>query len=184
MPTSKEKTAFAAPIKIRYRGTYDYDGLLQLIRGYFGRHLFDSRKEPKFKFSTGGSGSEVEFKMNADRKVTHYIKIFLYVEGHLWDVKPQDVVVDGKKVRMTNGKLEIKLSASYVFDYANKFATHGNSSGEKLENAIEKWMQDFMDADGTGLQFGDNKASGKSYLKKLLISFADDIKKFLKMECV
>lgn len=188
MPASKEKTAFMAPIKIRFRGAYDYDGLLQLIRGYYGRHLFDARKEPKFKFKTGGSGSEVEFKMEADRKVTHYIKVFLYVEGHLWDVKPQEVVVDGKKVRMTEGKLELQLKASFIFDYANKFATHGDPKGnksasDKLENSIEKWMQEFMDADGTGLQFGDNKASGKSYLKKLLISFADEIKAFLKMEC-
>jgi len=183
MVSSGKKDVFDAPIEIRYRGNYDYDGLLDVIRSYFGRHFFD-RKEPKFKFKTGGSGSEVEFKMVADRKVTHYIKIFLTVEGHLWDVKQEDIVISGKTVRRTNGKLEIKLSGHFEFDYNNKFASHGTKgSADKLQNSIEKWMQDFMDAPGTGLQFGDTKASGKSYMKKLLVALGDEIKKFLKMEC-
>lgn len=189
MPSTGKKEAFDAPIVIRYRGSYDYDGLLVLIRTYFSRHLFD-RKEPKLKYKTGGSGAEVEFKMEADRKVTHYIKVHLKIEGHLWDVKPKEVVVDGKKVRLTDGKLELKLEGFFEFDYNSKFATHGDykhpkklSGSDKLQNDIEKWMQDFLDAPGTGLQFGDTKLNGKKYMEKLLISLSDDIKKFLKMEC-
>lgn len=185
MPTSGKQDVFDDPIQIRFRGAYDYDGLLTLIRGYFGRHLFDTRKEPKFKFKTGGSGAEVEFKMEADRKVTHYIKVHVFIEGHLWDVKPKETVVDGKTVRLTNGKLELNLSAFYEFDYNSKFGTHDESSSSgKMQNVIEKWMQNFMDEDSSGLQFQDIKASGKKYMEMFLDTLATDIKKFLKMECV
>ncbi len=182
MVISKEKGAFDSPLVIRFRGTYDYDGLMALIRNYFGRHLFDKR-EPKLKYKTGGGGAEVEFKMESDRKVTHYIKVFLYVEGHFWGVKPKEVVVDGKKRRLTSGRLELKLKATFVFDYAKRFATHKGGSLDKLENPIEKWMQNFMDEDGKGIMFGDNKLNGKKYLEKLLINLSDEIKKFLRMEC-
>lgn len=183
MVSSEEKFVFHSPIKIRFRGTYDYDGLLNLIRGYYGRHFFD-RKEPKLKYKSGGGGAEVEFKMEADRKVTHYIKVFLYVEGHLWDVNPKEVVVDGKKQMLTGGKLEIQLKGSFELDYGNSFATHDNkSSSGRFQNMLEKHMQKFLDEDGQGLQFGDNKANGKKYMEGLLIDFADEIKKFLKMEC-
>jgi hypothetical protein len=182
MGSTGKKDVFDEVIEIRFRGTYDYDGLLQLIRAYYDRHLF-VRKEPKFKFKTRGTGSEVEFKMYADRKITHYVKVFLYVEGHLWDVKQEEVVLEGKKVRRTNGKLELKLSSHFEFDYAKKFATHGSKSADKLQNSIEKWMQDVLDTPDTGLQFGDTKVAGKKYMEKLLVALGDEIKKFLKMEC-
>jgi len=174
---------YTSPIEIRFRGSYDYDGLLRLIRGYFGRHLFD-KKEPKFKFKTGGSGSEVEFKMIANRKVTHYIKVYFKVEGHFWDVKVQEVMINGKKEKRTNGKIEIKISGEFELDYNNRFGTHkGDKLSPKMENTIEKWMQKVLDEKETGLQFGDNKSSGKSYMKKVLTQLGDEIKEFLNMEC-
>lgn len=179
----KKKSVYDAPIEIRFRGSYDYDGLIRLIRGYFGRHLFD-KKEPKFKFKTGGSGSEVEFKMIADRKLTHYIKAYIRIDGHLWDVNMKEVMIDGKKEKRTNGKLEIKISGEFELDYKKRFATRKEDKlSPKMENKIERWMQRVLDEDNVGLQFEDNKATGKSYLKKALTQLGDEIKEFLNMEC-
>jgi len=182
MVSSGLKNAFDSPLVIRFRGTFDYDGLIALIRQYFKRHLFD-RKEPKWKHSGGGGGAEIEFKMEADRKITHYIKAYITIEGHLWGVNPKESVVKGKKIRLTNGKLELKLSAAYEFDFAGRFATHGKGVSDKIENAIEKWMQDFLDKDNYGLMYQDNKTNGKKYLQKMLLLLSDEIRSFLRMEC-
>ena len=72
------KDVFDYPIRIRYRGNYDYDGLMELIRKFYDRQLMDI-KEPKFKFKQQGTGAEVQFKFVGDRKVTHYIKINILV---------------------------------------------------------------------------------------------------------
>lgn len=155
------------PVRIRFRGTYDYDELLAVIRAYFKKSLFIIR-EPKFKYKTNGSGAEVEFKFESDREITEYIAIELEVLGHLWDVKRDDKGV-------TSGKLEIFIQASAVFDYAEKF---------KDDKHIHKWMQQTLDAPGSGLQFGDNKVTGEKYAEKLVQQLQFEIKKHLKMECV
>lgn len=178
------KGVFDYPIRIRYRGNYDYDGLMDLIRNFYARVLIDI-KEPKFKFKQQGTGAEVQFKFKGDRKVTHYIKIHLFVEGFIWDVKREDVVIDGKQVRRTNGKLDIKISGNYELDYADKFKDikKGGKASERALHAFDSWMQTKLDADGTGLQFGDNKVTGKKFMEKMLVSLGDEIKRFLRMEC-
>lgn len=174
---SKKKDVFDDPLRIRFRGVYDYDGLMSLIRDFYASVLIDI-KEPKFKFKNGGAGAEVEFKFEGDRKVTHYIKIHLFVSGHIWDVKREEMTVDGVKRLMTKGKLEVLISGKVESDYANGF-----SSGKKPQELLEKWMQSTLDAPGTGLQYGDNKMIGSKFMEKMLQRLASEIKKFLKMEC-
>jgi hypothetical protein len=175
MASSGKKGVFEYPIRIRYRGPYDYDGLIELIRNYFGEVAIDTRKEPKFKYKTGGGGAEAEFKFTGDRKITHYIKFYLTVTGHFYNVKRKEVVIDGEKRRGTDGKLEITIVGEVELDYADSF-----DKNKKLD----KWMQEVLDADGTGLQFEDNKATGKKYVQKVLLTLDSKIKSFLKMECV
>lgn len=153
-----------APLILRYRGKYDFDGLITLIRQFYARSRFDFLKEPKYK----SKGGEVEFKFESQREVTQYIAVYLKVEGHMWDVKRDEKGV-------TSGKLEIVISSKYILDYANQF-TKGKS--------IDEWMQQTLDATNTGLQFMDIKVTGKKYLEKLTSKLQSEIKKHLKMECV
>ena len=161
---SKMRTIFE-PLHVRYRGKYDFDGLLSLIRKFYDRSYFILR-EPKFKYKVGGTGAEVEFKMESDRKITHYLKAHFFVEGHFWDVD--------RKNGITGGKLEIKISAKLEVDYPGIFTNKD----------VHKWMQQTLDAPGSGLQFGDNKVTGEKYLEKLMQKLQAEIKKHLKMECV
>ena len=55
---------------------------------------------------------------------------------------------------------------------------------DKMQKSVEKWMQEVLDNPPDGLMFGDNKATGKTYMEKLLVAFGDEIKTFLKMECL
>ncbi|MGM5480438.1 MAG: hypothetical protein ACQESC_03185, partial [Nanobdellota archaeon] len=96
---------FEDDLVLEYRGQYDYDGLIDLIRKFYD-DLHMERKEPKYKNKKKTFGSEIEFKMEGDRKITHYIRVNLYVQAHMWDVDPKEVVVNGKKKMMTGGKLK------------------------------------------------------------------------------
>lgn len=171
--SSSKKSVYDDPLIIRFRGEYDYDGLLSLIRGFFARSLF-ILQEPKFKYKNGGTGAEVEFKFVSDRDITHYIKAHLQVEGHFWDVKRKDGV--------TNGKLELSISAAHEIDYASDY--EGLNLGFDKKKNSHKKLQDYLDGMGTGLQFGDNKVTGEKYLEKLTQKLQKEIKKHLKMECV
>ncbi|MGM5481354.1 MAG: hypothetical protein ACQESE_02995 [Nanobdellota archaeon] len=172
MGDNNKKPVFDDPLIIRYRGQYDYDGLLSLLRGFYKNMKIDI-KEPKFKYKMKGSGAEVEFKFEGDRKVTHYVKVHLEIEGHLWNVKPKEVVIGGHKVMRTDGKLELWLNAFYEHDFAGKF-------GDKK---FQKWMKKHIEDPEVGLQYGDLKSAGKSFLQKKLWELDAKIKKFLSMEC-
>ncbi len=154
------------PLLLRYRGTYDYDGLLVVIRNFFKKSRFQIR-EPKFNYKGGGAGAEVEFKFESERKVTHYIKVALEVKGHFWDVKhgPEN-----------NGKLELFMQGKVILDYGGGFDTE--------KKASHKRMKDFLDKPGSGLQFGDVKITGEKYVEKMIEKLQKEIKKHLKMECV
>ena len=169
----KPKNILDDPIRIRYRGLYDYDGLLSLLRGLYSSMKIDI-KEPKFKYKMKGTGAEVEFKFEGDRKVTHYVKVFLYVEGHFWDVDPKEMTINGRKVVRSGGKIEIVLNAAYQLDFAKKF---------QEKKWFHKWMQKRIEDPDVGLQHGDLKASGKSFMEKQLLKYDTKIKKFLGMEC-
>lgn len=181
-----KKKVYSYPIRIRYKGLYDYDGLLALIRGFYARHKFMKLDEPKFKYKVGGGGAEVEFKFHGDRKITHYIRAHLYVEGHMWNVKRQEVVENGKKVIRTNGRAEFKISGEFELDYRNRFkeVKPGAKAYDKFYHGLDKWMQSKLDDEGVGLQYENNKTNGKNFVQKLLIKLSDEIKTFLKMECV
>lgn len=170
-----EQPIFDDPLLIQFRGTYDYDGLMQLIRDYYARVKIDKLDEPKFKFKNGGGGAEVEFKFAGNRKVTHYIRVNLYVTGHMWDVKQEEMNVGGVAKKMTKGKLEITINGSFELDYAKGF-------NEK--KALDNWMREKLDAPGTGLQFGDNKVTGEKFMEKMILTLHAQIKKFLNMTCV
>lgn len=165
---------FDDDLVIQYRGVYDYDGLMDLIRGYYAKIKMDKLDEPKFKYKNGSGGAEVEFKFVADRKVTHYIKVYLNVSGHLWDVKQEEIMINGVKKKMTRGKLELTMNGSYDVDYAKGF------DGKK---ALDKWMQKKLDDPPGGLQFGDNKMTGEKFMEKVIITLHTEIKKFLNMTC-
>ena len=167
-----EKQVYEDPILIRYRGIYDYDGLLQLIRDFYSSVKMDIR-EPKFKHK-GGGAAEVEFKFEGDRKTTHYIKVYLYVEGHFWDVNMQEMTIAGEKTKATNGKLELKINASFELDYPEMF---------DQKNKFHKWMKEKLDSPADGLQTGDVKTYSKKFCEQMVNKLAGQIKKHLNMSC-
>jgi len=175
----KEKEVFDTPLRIRFRGQYDYDGLISLLRSFYRRARM-AIQEPKFKFKNGGNGAEVEFKFKGDLKVTPYIKIYLEIEGHGFDVKQKEVIIDNKKRMMTGGKMELKFQGKVNLDWAEMYEDKKSSA---FRQKMLKTLQEFMD-NPDGVSFGDNKVWGKKNIQKLVTKFHKETKEFLGMECV
>ena len=173
--------AFSKPILIRFRGIYDFDGLMALMRKFFAEYEFKEIQEPKFKFKLSGAGSEAEFRIKAYRVVSHYIKITLQVDGHGWDIKREPMEIDGKKKIMTGGKIELTINGTVEFDYANMFDSSKAKKGEKL---LIEWMHKRLDNDWVGMQFGQNYSDGITFVRSIVNDLSIQIKKHLKMECI
>lgn len=160
---------FEWPLTLQYRGEYDYDGLMELIRSYFASVKMDKLDEPKFKYKVGGGGkAEVEFKLEGEVKVSGYTKVKLVIEGHLWSVE---------RGKPSNGKIDLKIQTFFLSDYAGSY--DGDSK-------LKKWMHKKINnpSVGEGLAFGDIKAEGKKNGEKIGNTLLAKIKKFIGVECV
>lgn len=175
---------FEDPMIILYRGDFDYDALITQLRGCFsGAGIII--KEPKFKYKAGGNGVEVEFAFDGDAKLTHYIKIFLHIEGRIWDMKKKDILVNGVKKQVSNGKIRLEFSGKWQLDYAGMYDIKKSDSMKPFGRGwFKNKMLRKLDNAAIGLQFGDNKMTGKKYMEKLIKNSHASTKKLLGMECV
>lgn len=176
----KEKPVFEDPIIIQYRGLYDYDGLIAFLRGYLMNLKPNIYKEPKFKYKTGKTGTEVEFEFGAIRNVTHYVRISFTLKGHAWDMNRKDIDVNGQKKTLSGGKIELQLSGKFQVDYPGIFDASAAAKNKKLIAWMDKLLNEEQPA---GLLYEDTKATGKKFATETLRDFDAKIKSFLKMEC-
>ncbi len=115
-----------APLMIRYKGVFDYDGMYKMMHSWLisKRFLFNETKY-KDKVATP-FGNEVEIKWEAEKKVTEFIKEYIVIEFHLWDFSEVEIIKDGKKIKQAKTRMEIKFFAKMELDYSQKFAKGGN----------------------------------------------------------
>lgn len=159
---------FEWPLTFKYRGEFDYDGLMAVILSYYAKNKFDKLDEPVFKYKVGGGGkAEVEFKFYSDMKATGYTKQILKIQGHLWSVE---------RGKPTNGKVELKISAGFIHDYGKGF---------NPDSKVHNWMQKKLYTEsGKGMSYGDIKAEGKKNSEKIANGLLAEIKSFIGVECV
>ncbi|MGE0792547.1 MAG: hypothetical protein AB7V77_00005, partial [Candidatus Woesearchaeota archaeon] len=141
-PSDGGKPIYHKNLRLRYRGEYDYDGLMTLLRGFFVRARIDI-EEPVLKFKESPTGAEVEFKFRGDRRVTNYIKVYMYITGHFWDVVRKEVVINGKKKLRSGGKIELTFQGEVLFDYEGIYEI-GKTDSQIRKIAIKE-MKKFTD---------------------------------------
>ncbi len=179
----KSIPAFEDPLIIRYRGTYDYDGIMTLIRKFFSEYYFENITEPKFKFKYSGDSAEMDIRIKAFRLVSHYIKVTLQIDGHTWGTKRKTIKIDGKKKVVTDGKIQLFLNATVEFDYSNMFDTEKRKV-KNPDKFLLEWMHTRLDNDWKGMQYGQNYSDGITFVRSIILDIDRRIKKHLRMECV
>ena len=171
--------AFPVPLEIRFRGVYDYDNLLPVIRDHFESRDFNVKDTGfKYKAGSGPAGTEADIKVEGERFISHYIKVTLKINGHLWNVNRKESVVNGEKKILTGGKIQLYIECEAELDYRNMFAV---KKGDK--DALKNWMKITLDDNYTGLQGKENYVTGIVFIRMLANELHQKIKKYLGMEC-
>lgn len=73
----------------------------------------------------------------AKKKVTEYVKEYIKVSFHLWDFSEVEIIKEGRRVKMTKSRMEIKIEPYLELDYTSKF-----SGGTNFEKMLGKFYQD------------------------------------------
>lgn len=108
---------------IFYAGVFDYNGLIETIANWCTEFGYEFH-ENVFKHKVPSpSGSEQEFKLTGYKKITEYVKYWVTVDGHIWELNEVEVKMGDEIKKMAKGKVQLKISCQTDLDYNDKFNT-------------------------------------------------------------
>lgn len=175
---TKPETVLDYPLFVRFKGVFDFEGLYRMMHAWLinKRFLFH---EDRYKDKVWTPfGNELEIEWTAEKKVTEYVKEFIVVKFHLWDFAEVEIIQQGKKVKMTKSRMEIKFDAKLQLDYTQKFQNKGifaQKLGEFYQNKVIYWDWRIKYADTLTYSMYDLHAKVKKYLNEISASNAYQI---------
>ena len=122
-----------SPIILKYEGIFDLDGLYKRIIQFFEEMNYEIH-EDTYK----GKKDELEVAVKPELKMTEYVKYTPAIKIHIMDMKEIEVVKEGKKVKLTQGRARFELKLSMKFDYSGRFKGHPWAG--KLKNFYDKFI--------------------------------------------
>lgn len=109
--------------RIKYEGVFDAKGLFDVIRSWAsdkGYWVVEKSHSESLK----PEGKFIEFNLNpVFKKTTDYAKFVFKIKMQLGEVKDVVVEQDGKKVKLQDGKVNIRIDANLETDYEGKWET-------------------------------------------------------------
>jgi len=161
-----EYDVLASNLKVRYKGVFDFAGLMKMIHDWLVDRKFEYHEiRYKDKLDTP-LGNELEINIYGEKKVTEYYQYFFDVTYHLWETRDVQVVVDGKQVKRSQGRIDVQINGRVVTDWQKKYNDH-------------PWMIKFLD----GFLFKrDRDLKHVDPFDRQLHNLNKEIKRFLKIE--
>ena len=126
------------PARIKFRGLYDFDGLYKFMANWLRQHRFEIY-ETLYK----AKPPELEIRLRGERKYTGFSMWILRVYYHSWGEYDVDVVVKGKKKKMTNARMIITISGEVRAPYEDIFGRPkwtANAIERRLLNLFRNWF--------------------------------------------
>lgn len=122
------------PVVIKYQGIFDYEGLYKLITDWYIDYGF-YLEEPVYKHkipTPGGAEQEIEF--TGWKKINEYVKYWIGLYIHAYNLKDVDVVKEGVKKRLSKAEIQIEIMPEVETDYP-----------KMVDSKFKKYLQEFWD---------------------------------------
>ncbi len=160
----KEYTVLASSLKVRYKGVFDFAGLMRMINKWIlERHFAYHETRYKDKIDTA-LGNELEVDVYGEKKVTEYYQYFIDVNYHLWETKDVQVVENGKQVKRSQGRIDVQINGRVVTDWQKKYKDHPLMQ-KFLDNFLLKSDREFKHIDPFDRQLHNLNQEIKRFLK-------------------
>ena len=109
---------------LKYKGVYNWKEILRFMRKWVEKNGY-AYFDKKYKEKPGQYGTDIEWKAEAEKKVDGYFKYYHKWEFRAWDQVPIEIIKDGKKVIMDEGRIRIVFNSTFKFDYEGQFDDRG-----------------------------------------------------------
>lgn len=125
------------PIVIKYSGIFDFDGLYKLMTDWFIDYAF-TLEEPTYKHKVPTElGAEQEVEWTGWKKITEYVRYWIQIYIHTYNMKDVEVVKEGAKKTLQRGEILIEFYAYVETDYPGIV---NSKFGEYLKDFWDKYL--------------------------------------------
>jgi len=162
-----EEKHIIEPIKIRYRGFYDFEKVYQYLRGWLSGHGYKLHEKVFKEKPATHMGKETELDWDAERKETPFIKYYFGFKMIFGDREGIEIVQNGEKKSSDKGKVEIIITPRIEYDWQQRYKS-------KFAKALLTilWKK---------ILYNEWKMKHEGKLQQQLSNLSEDLKKYLNM---
>lgn len=120
---------------IHYRGKFDLDGLYKMQYKWFKDHNFDF-----YESLHKSKKPELELTWDAERKISGYIKQYVSLQYHFWGLHDIEVVEDGVKKKMNEGRFTLHFFLNVKTDYEESWEEEKSKLRKRLKHFYENYI--------------------------------------------
>lgn len=106
--------------KIDYSGPLNITDLFRMIENFIWERGFDKRQDKDFEQNTP-NGKFIEWQISPWKWITDYTRYIIKVRAIGYDIVKTDVVNNGKKTKVDNGRIIIVIDGFVEYDLQSKW---------------------------------------------------------------
>lgn len=126
------------PIYIKKDGIFDMDSIYSFLYSWYGDKGYLAN-ENLYKHKPGFvRGNEIEIETKGFKKTTPYVRYWIEIKFHLWDAEDIEVLVEGKKKKLTKARMRIQFKMWMDLDWENRWEK--SKAQEALREFYHKYI--------------------------------------------
>ncbi|SRR3989344_1976647 len=124
--------------KMKYEGLWDFKEFYKFCYQWLVEEMHLDVIEDKYSEKITGDSKGIKIEWTGKRKVTDYFQFSVSVKFEIIGLINVEITKDGRKVKMNNGLVEMKVKGSLIRDYDGKFEK--TASRKFMRSIYEKWI--------------------------------------------
>lgn len=125
------------PMSLKFSGLFDFDGLYKVITDWFIEYGF-YLEEPVYKHKVPTpAGAEQEIEWTGWKKINEYVRYWIDVYTHIYNLRDVEVVKEGVKKTLQRAEIIIEFDAHVETDYPGMINT---KFGEYLRDFWDNYL--------------------------------------------
>ena len=124
--------------KVKYEGILDFKEFYKFCYQWLVEEMQLDVMEDKYAEKISGDSKGIKVEWTGTRKVTDYFKFSVNVKFEILNLTSVEITQSGRKIKMNNGSVEVKVKGLLIRDYDGKFEK--TATKKFMRSIYEKWV--------------------------------------------
>lgn len=124
--------------KVKYEGIFDFKEFYKFCYQWLVEEMQLDVMEDKYTEKISGDSKGIKVEWTGTRKVTDYFKFSVNVKFEILNLTSVEITQSGRKIKMNNGSVEVKVKGLLIRDYDGKFEK--TATKKFMRSIYEKWV--------------------------------------------